>query len=167
MPPPNSLPESPATGSSSRMPTASSGDWEFVGADASSPLGQLDCSPEVLETWSDAKYIHPLGLCYKIFLDEANMPPELHVLRRMPPTPKKAPPPPPPKALPRYIGLPPKNPPQTPPSPPPKPPPQPKSPTRPPFKAPPEYVLRAWKKKAEREVKCKICGHKTLLHQFM
>ena len=151
MPPPNSLPESPATGSSSRMPTASSGDWEIVGAGASSPLSRLDCSPEILEA---------VGLCYKILIDE---------VRRMPPTPKIAPPPPPPKALPRYIGLPPKNPPQTPPSPPPKalPLPQPKSPTRPAFKAPPEYVLRAWKPKAEREIKCKICGHKTLLSQFM
>ena len=158
MPPPNSLPESPATGSSSRMPTASSGDWEIVGAGASSPLSRLDCSPEILEA---------VGLCYKILIDEANMPPELHVLRRMPPTPKIAPPPPPPKALPRYIGLPPKNPPQTPPSPPPKALPQPKSPTRPTFKAPPECVLRAWKPKPEREIKCKICGHKTLLSQFM
>ena len=160
MPPPNSLPESPATGSSSRMPTASSGDWEIVGAGASSPLSRLDCSPEVLEA---------LGLCYKIFLDEANMPPELQILRRMPPTPKKAPPPPPPKALPRYMGPPPKDPPQpkTPPNPPPKPPPQPKTPTRPPPKAAPESVVRSWKKKAAREVCCQNCGHKNLLHQFM
>ena len=184
MPPLNSLPPSPATGSSSRMPTASSsGGWEFVGSDASSPLAGARCGqflplgrykelgygPEVLDTWSDAKYIHPLGLCYRIFLDEANMPPELQILRRMPPTPKKAPPPPPPKALPRYMGPPPKDPPQpkTPPNPPPKPPPQPKTPPNPPPKAAPESVVRSWKKKAAREVCCQNCGHKNLLHQFM
>jgi hypothetical protein len=66
------------------MPTASSNEgWEVVGSTASSPLAgarggqylpldrykELGYGPEVLDTWTDAKYMHPWGLCHRILID--------------------------------------------------------------------------------------------------
>ena len=180
MPPLNFLPSSPLAGRSSRMPTASSNEcWEVVGSTASSPLAgarggeylpldrykELGYGPEVLDTWTDAKYIHPHGLCYRIYIDEEMIPQELQKVQRTPKDrqlpsssltkpPPKAPPkpplnpfPPPPKAAPESMGPP---------------------PVTPPVKAPPNTKpSKPWKKKAPREYRCQRCGHGNLLSQFM
>jgi len=151
------------------MPTASSNEgWEVVGSTASSPLAgarggeylpldrykELGYGPDVLDKWTDAKYIHPHGLCYRIYIDKEMMHSELQKVQRTPKDrqhpsssslTKLSPPPPkpPPKAAPESMGPPPlKSPPNTKPS-------------------------KPWTKKAPREYRCQKCGHRNVLSQFM
>ena len=127
--PVGTIPSSPPAGRPSRMPTASSKEgWEVVGSTPSSPLAgggeylpldrykELGFSPELLDTWTDAKYIHPWGLCYRIFFEEETIPQEPQNVKRFPSSTKL---PPPPKAAPKSMGPPPvKSPPNTKPLPP-------------------------------------------------
>ena len=160
MPPLNFLPSSPLAGRSSRMPTASSNEgWEVVGSTASSPLAgarggeylpldrykELGYGPDVLDKWTDAKYIHPHGLCYRIYIDKEMIHSELQKVQRTPkdrqlPSSTKLPPPP--KAAPKSMGP-------------------------PPVKSPPNTKPSKPLKSKAVEYRCQRCGHRNLLSQFM